>query len=303
MTDYVAIDFETANEKRSSACALGVTTVQNRKIIASFSRLIRPPDLRFCARNTKIHGLTEKDVQDAPTLAELWPEILPLLENHFVVSHNASFDLSVLKNSLNAVSLPFPRIKCVCTLEISRRVWPRLASHSLSYVADSLGIPLVHHEPGGDSRASAAIVLRALEETETPSIIALAGELGLRIRDLDSIGKSPIRMVMSSCNCRDSVTLQMPEMCDIATHEFFGRTIAITGKLELFTREEAFHLIELFGGVPADSVTKDTDFLIVGLQDEKKTEKRRDGILEAETREKAPRKGLQYPDYFGTRVL
>jgi DNA polymerase III subunit epsilon len=99
MMDFVAIDFETANEKRSSACAIGLTTVREGQIVDSFSRLIRPPELRFSFWNSKVHGLTENDVKDSPTFDELWPELLPLLENQIVVAHNASFDISVLRHS------------------------------------------------------------------------------------------------------------------------------------------------------------------------------------------------------------
>ena len=45
--DFVAIDFETANEKRNSACSIGLTVVKNNKIVEEKYFLIKPCEMRF----------------------------------------------------------------------------------------------------------------------------------------------------------------------------------------------------------------------------------------------------------------
>ncbi len=65
MSNFVAIDFETANHSRTSACAVGLVHVQDGKIIAEETLLIRPPQRQFVF--TYIHGLTWDDVKDEPT--------------------------------------------------------------------------------------------------------------------------------------------------------------------------------------------------------------------------------------------
>jgi DNA polymerase-3 subunit epsilon len=182
MIDFVALDFETANERRNSACAIGLTTVRDGMIVDTFSRLIRPAELRFSYWNTRVHGLSEIDVKDAPTFDELWPELLPLLENRLLVAHNASFDMSVLRHSLYESPHPLPRLSYICSVHISRSVWPEMTSHRLNDVSRSLGIKLNHHEAGSDSRASAEIVLRSLRETESISIIGMANKLKIRCK-------------------------------------------------------------------------------------------------------------------------
>ena len=103
--NFIAIDFETANEKRASACSLGITVVKNNKIIEEKYWLIKPKPFRFESRNIIIHGIREEDVINEKEFDELWPEIKPYLENNLVIAHNASFDFSVLRNTLDLYNL------------------------------------------------------------------------------------------------------------------------------------------------------------------------------------------------------
>src|SRR5262249_20700545 len=149
----------TANEKRDSACTVGLTLVRDGVVCETVHRLIRPIELRFSPWNTRIHGITSEDVSGRPTLAELWPEIVGYLENQFVIAHNASFDISVLRHSLHAASVPIPRVSYLCSLQLSRQLWPQLASHSLGFLAEVHRIPLEHHNAASDSLAAAQLVL------------------------------------------------------------------------------------------------------------------------------------------------
>ena len=70
--DFVAIDFETANSDRDSACQIGITTVLNGKIKDVKCWFINP-ETHFDFFNTLIHGITEDKVKNALTFKELWP--------------------------------------------------------------------------------------------------------------------------------------------------------------------------------------------------------------------------------------
>ena len=50
--NFIAIDFETANEKRASACSLGMTIVKNGQVVDELYYLIKPKELRFSPMNT-----------------------------------------------------------------------------------------------------------------------------------------------------------------------------------------------------------------------------------------------------------
>ena len=164
--DFAAIDFETANHSRDSACAVGLAIVRDGKIADLRSRLIRPPDSYFS--NTRIHGLSWKDVRHEPAFDEVWQDLSPLLEGlDFFAAHNAAFDRSVLGACCATSGIPNPDRQFVCTVQIARSVWD-IRPTRLPDVCKRLNIPLAHHEAGSDANACARIVLAAFEHGWEP---------------------------------------------------------------------------------------------------------------------------------------
>ncbi|PAV29730.1 hypothetical protein CIL05_10190 [Virgibacillus profundi] len=161
--NFVSIDFETANEKRFSPCAIGVVVANENEIIEEYYSLINPL-MEFKSFNTYIHGITAGDVNNAPTFAELWPTLDKYLSNNLVVAHNASFDMSVIRQTLDYFKLSYPKMDYLCTANISKRVWPDLINHKLNTLAASLGITFEHHHALEDARVAAKVFMKALEE-------------------------------------------------------------------------------------------------------------------------------------------
>src|SRR6185369_9867722 len=93
---FAAIDFETADPGRDSACAVGIVRVEGDRIVRRESRLIRPPRQEFVF--TYIHGIAWEHVAEASPFGEVWEELRALLDGvEFLVAHNAPFDRSVLQ--------------------------------------------------------------------------------------------------------------------------------------------------------------------------------------------------------------
>ena len=162
--DFVSIDFETANEARSSPCSIGLVTVRDGRVVDKTSMLIRPKELYFNPFNVSIHGITEDDVRDQPEFPDVWegPKgIRNRLENQFVVAHNAGFDMSVLRHTLLEYEIPFPEFDYSCTRIIAFKTWPGLSSYSLDSVAEMLSISFNHHDALEDALACAEIGIRA----------------------------------------------------------------------------------------------------------------------------------------------
>jgi len=181
--NYVAIDFETANRSRASACSMAAVTVANGEIVHSAYSLIRPPVMQFDYWNTKIHGLTMEDVADKPTFAELWDRIRPYLENKVVIAHNAVFDMSVLRSMLAEYGLPEPRFQYVCTVEIARRVWSNVENYKLSTLAHHFAVEFQHHHALHDARVCAMIPLLARKFIKAKTFTHLTEELKVAVRD------------------------------------------------------------------------------------------------------------------------
>jgi DNA polymerase-3 subunit epsilon len=159
MVAFAAIDFETANIYRHSACAIGVTIVDRQRIISSDAYLIRPTSKWF--KFTDIHGLTWDDVRDAPEFDEIWSELLPEIKHvDFLAAHNASFDRGVLSACCDYYSVRKFRKDFVCTMSLARNQWSIYPTR-LPDVCSELNINLNHHEAGSDARACAKIVIHA----------------------------------------------------------------------------------------------------------------------------------------------
>lgn len=167
--NFISIDFETANEQRHSPCAIGVVVANKHEIIDEFYSLINPLTA-FRSVNTYIHGITEEDVQDAPTFEELWPTLQRYLTHQVVVAHNASFDMSVMRKTLDYFHLSYPEMEYLCTVNISKKVWPDLHNHKLNTLATSQGITFEHHHALEDARVAAKILMKAMESYQSQTL-------------------------------------------------------------------------------------------------------------------------------------
>lgn len=156
---FVALDFETANRRANSACAIGLVRVEGGRIVQHAHHLIRPPEDDF--EHSWVHGITADHVKSAPHFAALWPSIAPLFDGvAFVAAHNAGFDKKVLQTCLTDARLPLPEAPFYCTVKLSRATW-QLQRANLKAVCALLGIALRHHHAGSDAEACARIVLAA----------------------------------------------------------------------------------------------------------------------------------------------
>ncbi len=162
MSIFTAIDFETADYKRDSACAVATVTVENNNIVHRYTQLLRPPRSKFVF--TYIHGITWADVQGSPTFAEAWPELEAIIErSDFMVAHNAPFDKGVLNKCCEAAGIITPDKRFSCTVKAAREAWQGLPSHKLNVVSDHLGIALQHHDAASDAEVCAKIAIAAME--------------------------------------------------------------------------------------------------------------------------------------------
>ena len=134
MKDFAAIDFETANNERSSVCSVGIVIVRNGEIVDSFYSLIQPE----------------------PNYYNYWCS-LPL------VAHNRPFDESCLKAVFRVYQMDYPDYEFYDTLCVSRRVLPDLENHQLHTVAAACGFNMEnHHHALADAEACAWIAREIL---------------------------------------------------------------------------------------------------------------------------------------------
>ncbi len=169
---FVAIDFETADNGPDSACAVGLVRVEGGAVVRREVVLIRPPRPRILF--TYVHGITWPMVASAPTFADAWPRLAPILDGAtFLAAHNAPFDRRVLYACCDVAGHAPPVLPFVCTVQVARRAWD-IRPTNLPAVCRRLGIGLRHHDAGSDAEACARIVIAAAAAGR-----AAVGERGL----------------------------------------------------------------------------------------------------------------------------
>lgn len=180
--EYVAIDFQTANRWRRSACSIALVTVKDGKIVDTFYSLIRPDILHFDEKNKAMHGITEDMVKDAPYFDELWPLIKQKINGKTLVAHYAKFDMDVLEDELTGHEIAFPNCPVFCTCVLSQAMFPELLNHRLPVVAARVGHNLEQRfNAMAHARACVDIVEYALKESGAEFLQDLADAYGFHM--------------------------------------------------------------------------------------------------------------------------
>lgn len=266
--DCIAIDFETANADRSSPCAVGIAVLSGGTVSDTFYALIKPQDNLFDPFNISIHGITPEDVADEPEFPTVWTNLQPLLESGLVIAHNASFDMSVLRHTLELYGLPFPSVDYTCSRVIAQKAWPTLLSFALPIVAQHLGIEFEHHHALSDATASGLIACHACKEADADTLDTLADKLGIWHGRIMEDGSYYPASGASQSSGRIDVNAILPTTGEFnEDHPFFQKLFAFTGTLQGMRREDAMQCVVDVGGQVANGVTKKTNFLVLGQQD------------------------------------
>ncbi len=165
MSDFVAIDVETANQKRGSICQIGVVEVKGGALADEWSTLVNPED-DFSSGNIMVHGIEPYQVADAPTFADIAPKLHEILQNRIVVSHTL-FDLQAVSQAKRKYGIASIGCKWIDSVQIARRAFAGsrilTGGASLKTLCLNLGISFNHHDALEDARACARIVLKACE--------------------------------------------------------------------------------------------------------------------------------------------
>jgi len=163
MDNFAAIDFETANEQRTSVCSVGLIVVRDGVVMDRFYSLIQPEPNYYTYWTTRVHGLTFEDTAKASVFPVVWEKIAPMIEGLPLVAHNKAFDENCLKAVFRTYGMDYPDYAFYCTLLTSRKKLKNLPNYQLQTVAAYCGYELFqHHHALCDAEACAAIALKLL---------------------------------------------------------------------------------------------------------------------------------------------
>jgi DNA polymerase III epsilon subunit family exonuclease len=175
--DFVVVDLEATGAKMppNRVIELGAYRISQGRIIDNFLTLVNPeiPIPRFVMSLT---GISNEMVKTAPVFAEVAPRWLEFVKDAVLIAHNAPFDTSFLNHEISRV---YPEHRMInshlCTVRLSRRVFPGLDNYRLDTVADYFSIPISHrHRAGSDALATAEVFLHLLSRFEEHGVMNLA---------------------------------------------------------------------------------------------------------------------------------
>ncbi|RNE48046.1 exonuclease domain-containing protein, partial [Corynebacterium alimapuense] len=180
MQPFVALDFETANGKRASACSIGLAKFNSEgHLVDSFHSLIQPhvEHRFFHPANTWIHGIRQADVEDAPEWNDLIGQVESFVEDLPLISHNFGFDGSVLNQITDLYCLEPLNNSRYCTMRLARRIYPELPSASLATVFEYLfpDANFNHHHAEADAIAAGQIFSQMQQLASLDELSALLG--------------------------------------------------------------------------------------------------------------------------------
>ena len=162
MRDFAAIDFETANNERTSVCSVGVVIVRGGELVDSFYSLIQPEPNYYTYWCTRVHGLRREDTDEAPVFPKVWAQVEPLIEGLPLVAHNKAFDEGCLKAVFRCYQMDYPDYQFYCTCMAARRRLPQLPNHQLQTVAEACGYHLEHHHHALADAEACAMIARVI---------------------------------------------------------------------------------------------------------------------------------------------
>ena len=155
---YAIVDIETTG---GYAAANGITEISihifdGNKVVETFETLINPrqPIPYYIQSMT---GITNDMVADAPLFEDVAEKIYELLHDKIFIAHNVNFDYSFVKSHLAANNYILNNKK-LCTVRLSRKIFPGFPSYSLGNLCHSLNITINdRHRAGGDAEATVKV--------------------------------------------------------------------------------------------------------------------------------------------------
>ena len=186
----VFLDLETtgASPERDRITEVGLIEVVDGELVSEWSTLV-DPGRAIPSAIVSLTGITEQMVAAAPSFAQISAGLLQRLEGRVLVAHNARFDYAFLRAEFRRIGICF-RARVLCTVRLSRALFPEHRHHNLDCVMQRFGLSCVsRHRALGDAQivwAFARELERAIEPKRLADAIAVATRVPTLPAGLDS---------------------------------------------------------------------------------------------------------------------
>ena len=255
LSDYIVFDIETTGLDSSydEIIEIGAIKVHNNKIVSKFNSLIKPKN-KIDEYITRLTGITNEMVKDAPTIEEILPDFMNYINNSILIGHNVNFDINFIYDNLYRNGLDVLTNDFIDTMRIARKLLPELPHHRLIDLAKYFKIDETNNH-------------RALKDCEiTMNVYEQLKNIVLEKYENEENFKDVFKKYKNGLPLRAKNIISVNTEFDIDSF-FYDKYVAITGTLEKMSRKEAMQIIVDSGGHCEDNVTKKTNYLILGNND------------------------------------
>ncbi|MCM4161272.1 hypothetical protein FHG64_06370 [Antarcticibacterium flavum] len=257
--DYIAIDFETANKNRVSACAIGLVFIKDYKIAHKVSFNIKPPITeKFSPFHINLHGICQEDVDHWEHFDELWEnELSKYLNDSLIVFHNASMDLSILKNLFKHYNISGFDISYIDTMHLAEKSGQ---PKKLEDLAAKFEIEIENlHDPVSDAKTCAFIFNELIDIY--PGYEKLIRKLNHE-EEIQKQRKSQVSTEVKNDNI-DIIQEYSISKVEIQNIDISNKGFLFSGELTQ-DRNDCKEFIISNGGVIKSGVTSKVDFVVIG---------------------------------------
>jgi DNA polymerase-3 subunit epsilon len=161
---------------------IGILRVEGGKIVERYQTLIRPAR-RVSRTISNITGISNDELDLAPCFEDIAHEVARLLKGAVLVAHNARFDYSFIKAEFARLELPY-RAKTLCTVKLSRALYPKQAHHNLDAVIEAHGIVCKQRHRAMDDAQALWEFLRSVEKAQGSNTLSAAIDRALAAHTL-----------------------------------------------------------------------------------------------------------------------
>ena len=266
-TTFCIVDLETTGLDFENDDIIEISAIrfENGTQVSSYETLVKPPLSTFYDIETgsdvevyvsdfiaDLTGITNEMLETAPEIRSVLPGFLDFIGDSIIIGHNIPFDMKFLGQALENHGFGDIKNDYINTIRIARKTFPGNPHYRLSDVAKYCGL----------SQSSAH---RALADCETTANCYL----NMRDRILTEKSESEFLAEFNSHKNSSSYSAYIESLSGVSCEgnedsPIWGKTVVFTGTLERMPRKEALAYVAKLGGIPADSLTKETNYLVIG---------------------------------------
>lgn len=234
-------------------------------IVDTFYSLVNP-GCGFSANCTQVHGISKKDVKDAPTFGKLWETIGERLSTHTLISYNASFDLYALERALYLADIDAPNLRYGCAYKLTKSLLT-VPSYSLTSIAEGFNIKYQAHNALADAQTTAAVIQCIADTYGAQSFEQLMdiARLPYEYTWLNAYDPSSPSSNIKKYGRLDS---SPSDPIKHGSSDFFnGKNVVFTGNLTFASRDAAQQAVVEMGGICKSCISRKVEIVVVGFYD------------------------------------